>query len=399
MTNAGRPRKLLFLVTEDWYFVSHRLALAVAARERGFDVAVATRVRDAGQTIRDAGLRLIPIDFERASLAPLDEAKTLRQIVSLYRREAPDIVHHVALKPVLYGSIAARLAGTPGIVNAIMGLGYVFSSRSAKARILRPVVERILRSALSRPGSRTIVQNADDLAFLDRRGIASPGSIRLIPGSGVDVDLYAPEPPPDGIPTIILPARLIRPKGIMEFAEAARLIHAKGHRARFVLCGAPDPSNPASLSEAEIGALVESGIVEHWGHRADMPAVLKGATAVCLPTYYGEGVPKSLIEAAASGRAIITTDMPGCRDIVKHGVNGWLVPPRDVPALADALTDAITQPELTRRYGAQGRDMVRTGFSLDEIVRQTLAVYDEVAGATGGAVDAEAGARSSARTL
>jgi hypothetical protein len=190
MKPTGNPPKLLFLVTEDWYFVSHRLPLAVAAREQGFDVAVATRVRDAGDTIRNAGLRLIPVDFERASLSPLSETKTIGQLISIYRREKPDIVHHVALKPVLYGAIAARVAGTPAVVNAIMGLGFVFSSNSTKARLLRPMVQQLLKSALSRSGSRTIVQNADDLAFLGRNRIATPGTVRLIPGSGVDVELY-----------------------------------------------------------------------------------------------------------------------------------------------------------------------------------------------------------------
>jgi glycosyltransferase involved in cell wall biosynthesis len=378
MVQTGKPPKLLFLVTEDWYFVSHRLPLAIAAREAGFDVAVATRVREAGGKIRDAGLRLIPLDFERASLSPLSESRTITQLIALYRREAPDIVHHVALKPVLYGSIAARLAGTKAVVNAIMGLGFVFSSNSAKARLLRPAVQRLLKSALYRPGSRTIVQNADDLAFLNDNRIAAPGTVRLIPGSGVDVDLYSHAPPPEGVPMVVLPARLIRPKGVMEFVEAARRLTSEGHRARFVLCGAPDPSNPASLSEAEIKGLVDSGVVEHWGWRGDMPAVLAAATAVCLPTYYGEGVPKSLIEAAASGRAIVTTDTPGCRDIVKNGVNGWLVPPRDVDALTQALREAITDPETARRYGEQGRALVRNGFSLQEIVRQTLDVYDEI---------------------
>jgi glycosyltransferase involved in cell wall biosynthesis len=378
MKPTGNPPKLLFLVTEDWYFVSHRLPLAVAAREQGFDVAVATRVRDAGDTIRNAGLRLIPVDFERASLSPLSETKTIGQLISIYRREKPDIVHHVALKPVLYGAIAARVAGTPAVVNAIMGLGFVFSSNSTKARLLRPVVQQLLKSALSRSGSRTIVQNADDLAFLGRNRIATPGTVRLIPGSGVDVELYTKAPPPEGVPTVILPARLIRPKGVVEFVEAARRLLAEGCRARFVLCGAPDPSNPASLSDAEINSFVASGVVENWGWRADMPSVLASANIICLPTYYGEGVPKSLIEAAASGRAIVTTDTPGCRDIVKHGVNGWLVPPRDVEALARALREAITQPDVARGCGERGRALVKNGFSLQDIIGQTLAAYDEL---------------------
>lgn len=384
MTNGGKRPKLLFLVTEDWYFVSHRLPLAIAAREHGFDVAVATRVGEFGAKIEGAGLRLIPLDFQRASLAPLQEARTIARLVALYRSEQPDIVHHVALKPILYGSIAARLAGTKGIVNAVMGLGYIFTSRSIKGRALRPVVERILRMSLGLSGARTIVQNADDLRFLESRGFARPGTIRLIRGSGVEMELYAKTPPPDGMPVVILPARLIRQKGIIEFAEAARRLVRQGYRARFVLCGAPDPSNPESISDAELAELCADGAVEYWGWRVDMPAVLETASVICLPTYYGEGVPKALIEAAASGRAIVTTDMPGCRDIVQHRVNGWLVPPRDIDALADALGEAIADPGRVRKYGERGRELVRERFSLAEVIRQTLAVYDEVSIEGGG---------------
>lgn len=377
ITRPRRP-KLLYLVSEDWYFVSHRLPLAVAAQEAGYDVAVATRVKDAGGPIRAAGLRLIPIAFERSGLSAPSEMQTLAALVRLYRSERPDIVHHVALKPTIYGALAARMAGTRAVVNALMGLGFVYSSRSVKARTLKPVVSRLLKSALSRPGTRTIVQNRDDLAFLRDSGLAPAESLRLIAGSGVDPAQYRVVSPPDGAPLVVLPSRLLKAKGVLAFAEAARRLKAEGIAARFALVGAPDPLNPDSVSEAELAALVANGAVEHWGWRRDMAEVLAEASLVSLPSTYGEGVPKSLIEAAAAGRAIVTTDMPGCRDIVRDGENGWLVPPRDVDALTDALRQAIADPARRAAYGARGRAIVEGGFTARHVISATLDVYREL---------------------
>ncbi len=374
---ARRP-KLLYTVTEDWYFVSHRLPLALAAKEAGYDVSVATKVGQDGAAIESAGLRLLPIGFSRSGVHPLEEAGTIRDLVLLYRREAPDLVHHVALKPVVYGSIAARIAGVKHVVNALMGLGYVFSSETAKAQTLRPFVELLLRGASRHPSSRTIVQNRDDAALLAARRIATKDSIRLIRGSGVDPARYTTDPPPAGDPLVILPARLLRDKGVMEFAAAARRLKAKGLKARFALIGAPDPGNPASVSEVEIQALVREGSIEHWGWRNDMPRVLAEASLVCLPTTYGEGLPKALLEAAASARPIVATDISGCREIVRPGVNGWLVPPRDAAALAGALGEALRNPDLCAQYGKAGRAIVEREFSIAEIVHQTLSVYGEL---------------------
>jgi glycosyltransferase involved in cell wall biosynthesis len=374
---AERP-KLLYLVTEDWYFVSHRLPLALAAKNAGYDVSVATNVGRDGAAIESAGLRLLPIEFSRSSVHPLEEAATVRSLVSLYLSEMPDLVHHVALKPVVYGSIAARIAGVEHVVNALMGLGYVFSSDTAKAQVLRPFVELLLRAALRHPSSRTIVQNRDDAALLAARRIAARNTIRLIRGSGVDPARYTTAPPPAGEPLVILPARLLRDKGVMDFAEAARRLKTHGIKARFALVGAPDPGNPASVSEAEVQALVRAGIVEHWGWRTDMPRVLAETSIVCLPTSYGEGLPKALLEAAASTRAIVATDISGCREIVRPGVNGWLVPPRDAAALTGALGEALANPDLCLKYGKAGRALVEQEFSIAEIVRQTLSVYGEL---------------------
>jgi glycosyltransferase involved in cell wall biosynthesis len=378
---AARP-KLLYLVSEDWYFVSHRLQLARAAQAAGYDVAVATRVDRHGEQIRDMGLRLIPINFARSGLNPTRELSTLSSLAALYQREAPDLVHNVSVKPVLYGTLAARSARVKGIVNAIMGLGWVFSSESAKAKALRPLVQTALRMALSGPNTRTIVQNSDDAAALVQRGLAPAQNVRLIRGSGVDPNLYSTAPPPPGTPLIVLPARLIADKGVMEFMQAAAILKAEGTKARFALIGKPDTGNPAALAAEVIERHARAGHIEYWGWRDDIPHVLTGASLVCLPTFYGEGLPKTLLEAAAAARPIVATDVPGCREIVHDGVNGWLVPPRDVGALADALRAAIAEPEMRARYGAAGRRMVERDFSLDAVIAATLATYGELVAVT-----------------
>lgn len=372
--------KLLFLVSEDWYFVSHRLPLAVAAMNAGFDVAVATRVREAGDRIKAAGIRLIPVAFNRSGINPLEALKTLSDLRALYRAEAPDIVHHVAMKPVVYGSIAATAAGTRNRVNALMGLGYVFVSTDLKARLLRPAVKMLLRIALRVPHTRVIVQNSDDLALFSDAGLARARDLRLIRGSGVDPSQFTPSDAiGTGPPVVVLPARMLRDKGVMEFVEAARHLKARGVAARFVLCGEPDPLNPASLSERELAELTTDGAVEYWGWQKDMTAVWKAAQIVCLPSYR-EGLPKALLEAAACALPLVATDVPGCREIVRHGQNGWLVPSGDARALAAALEEAITRPDLRVEYGQASRRIVEQEMSLDRIVSETIAVYFELLG-------------------
>ncbi len=368
----------MFLVTEDWYFVSHRFELAVAASRAGYDVVVATRVDRHGKRITDAGFALRPVAFNRSGINPLEEVRTLMQLVRLYRREAPDIVHHVALKPVIYGSLAARIAGVKGVVNALGGLGYVFSSASQRARMLRWIVRPALKLALGGRNARLIVQNSDDRDIIVADGLADAGSIRLIRGAGVDPSAYRQVTVASEMPLVILPARLLREKGVGEFVEAARLLRGQGVKARFALVGRPDPANPTSVSQREIDAWVNEGVVEYWGWQEDMPGIFSQAQIVCLPTYYGEGLPKSLLEAAASGCAMVTTDIPGCREIVQQGVTGWLVPARDVRALASALQQAIEQPGLRQQYGASARALIAADFSMDRVAAATIAIYDEL---------------------
>ena len=374
-----RPAKgtLAYFVTEDWYFCSHRLPLAVAAREAGYDVHVVTRETAHGDVIRAAGLTLVPIDLIRRSMNPFVELRSIARLVGIYRRIRPDIVHHVAMKPVMYGSIAARIARIPAVVNALAGLGYLFSSDARGARLARPLVRAALRLLLNRGNSRLILQNPDDVREFCRAGIIREDRISLILGSGVIVDEYRALPEPEGEPVVLLASRMLWDKGVGEFVAAARALSAAGVRARFVLAGDPDHSNPNSVPEARLDEWNEEGCVEWIGRVDDMPSAFAKSHIVCLPSYR-EGIPKVLIEAAACGRPIVTSDAPGCREIVKDDVNGILVPVRDADRLASAIRRLLESADLRIRMGSAGRRRVEEQFALPIVLRDTLAVYESM---------------------
>lgn len=368
--------KVLFVVTEDWYFVSHRLVLALAAQRAGYEVAVATREGKCAAAICASGIRLIPFELARRAGSALSEIISLWR---LYRRERPDLVHHVAMKPVLYGAFAARLAGVPAQLNAVTGLGWLFTtSRGIAAGVVRAGVVRLLAVVLGRPYSLTVVQNPDDLAMLEHVGVPAR-RLRLIRGAGVDVEAFRPIGiPPSGSVCIVLVARMLWDKGVGEFVQAAHCLHAKGVWARFVLVGDPDPANPASVPESTLRGWHGACGVEWWSRRGDMPTVLHQAHIACLPSYR-EGLPKSLLEAAACGLPIVTTDTPGCREIVRDGENGLLVPVQDHAALADALERLILDEGLRRRMGNRSRQRATEEFSQERVIEATLAVYQELA--------------------
>ena len=370
----NRKPRLLYLVTEDFYFCSHRLPLAVAARNEGFDVIVATRVQRHGDQIRAAGLDLVPLVLDRHGHNPLRELAALSEIVGIYRRLRPDLAHHVAIKPVLYGSVAARLARTPVVINAIAGMGYVTSSNDLRARVLRPVIQTAYRLVFNGSGNRLIVQNPDDVEALARSHIVDRERVTLIRGSGVDTRHFSPAPAPEGSCLTVLAARLLRDKGVVEFVEAARLLRAQGVKARFALVGEPDPSHPAQIAQSEIERWRSEGVIEYWGWRETMREVYQQAHVACLPSYR-EGLPKALIEAAACGLPIVTCDVPGCREVVRDGDNGFLVPPRTVAPLAHALRRLIDDAAMRARMGARSRERAVAEFSIERVVADTLALY------------------------
>jgi glycosyltransferase involved in cell wall biosynthesis len=370
-------KKILYFVTEDWYFCSHRLPLAVAAREAGYEVAVATRVREHGAQIEAAGLRLIPLELSRGGRNPLTEWLTVWRLYRVLRREKPDLLHNVALKPVLYGTMAARLAGVPRVVNALAGLGHIFADAD-RAGLLRFGVKRAFRWLLDGETSRVIVQNPDDLRLLVSAGALNPERAVLIRGSGVDLARFRPGPEPEGVPVVVLAARLLWDKGVGEFVAAAEQLKREGLEARFVLVGEADEENHSAIPVRQLEAWKASGAVEWWGKRTDMPAVFAECHVVCLPSYYGEGVPKVLLEAAAAGKPIVTTDMPGCREAVRDGENGLLVPARDVAALAAALKRLLADPEARKRLGQRGREIAEAEFGVERVIEGTLAIYREL---------------------
>jgi len=288
------------------------------------------------------------------------------------------MVHHIALKPVIFGSIAARLAGVKAVVNLLPGMGYIFHSKDLKAAFIRILVRPALRFALGHRNARLIVQNSEDFDTIVSSGFAKSSSVRLIRGSGVKPERYhRQQDREESLPLVVLPARLLRDKGVVEFVDAARRLRKKGIAARFALVGSPDPANPASLTDAEISTWVSEGIVEAWGWQTDMPGVFAQADIVCLPSYH-EGVPKCLLEAGASGCGIVASDLSGCREIVIPGETGWLVAVRDVEELAAKLEEAILSPGLRRQYGAAARKRIAELFSMQRVLDETLAVYREL---------------------
>lgn len=370
-------RKVLYLVAEDWYFCSHRLMLARAAMRHGFEVIVATRVNAHGDIIRNEGLKLLPIRMRRESKNVLHELSTVWELIKLYRRERPEIVHQVALKPILYGSIAALFSPGTKIVNVLAGFGFLSTSSSWKARLLRPVVRRAFRLFFNLSRTRLIVHNSDDYRDLLDGMVKDEQRISLIRGNGVDTDLFAPAPEPEGTPVIVLPARMLWNKGVGEFYAAAQILKKRGVEARFVLVGRTDEASPAAISVAQLERWAATGAIEWPGHCDDMPSVYRSATIVCLPSYR-EGIPKSLLEAAASGRAIVSTDVPGCREVVRHGENGLLVPARDPEALATALELLLSNADLRSAMGRQGREIVLKEFSSVQIIGKVLRLYDSL---------------------
>ncbi|MET3008695.1 glycosyltransferase family 4 protein [Stenotrophomonas koreensis] len=361
--------KIVLFANTDWYLYNFRRSLALALREAGYDVLLVSPDGPYGEKLRALGLRWEPVPMDRSSLNPLREALVLVHLARLFRREQPDIVHGFTIKCAVYGSLAARMAG----------MGYVFISNSFKARVLRPIVRLLLRLALGGGGARLILQNPDDVALFEQAALVDSTQVRLIPGSGVDCSRFAARQPrnSDGPLRVLLAARLLWDKGIAEYIEAARQLRGQGRPLQFLLAGDPDPGNPAAVDEATVRGWVADGTVEWLGHVDDMPALFASVDMVVLPSYR-EGLPKGLIEAAACALPLVTTDVPGCREVVSDGVDGLLVPARDADALARAIARLQDDPELAQRLGEAARAKALAEFDERIVIARTMAVYDEL---------------------
>lgn len=363
--------KLLFLVTEDWYFVSHRLALAVEAVQKGYEVVLVTRVSSHRSEIERNGIRVVPFKANRRGMNPLEVLGEAVSLARIYRREKPDILHHVALRAVVVGGLAARLCGIGRMVSAITGMGFLFTE-AGRRPWARRVVSRVLPHVLSR--GLVIVQNSDDSKQLSLFGLSAKRQ-RLIAGAGVDTTKFRPSIRENERVIVMMAARLLWDKGVGEYVEAARLLRDTG--ARFVLVGMIDTDNPAGVSAGEVDTWVGEGIIEWWGHRQDMAATLAHADIFCLPSYR-EGLPKAILEAMASGIPCVSTDVPGCRDVVRNGETGILVPARNGVELAAAISTLIGKPTLRLAMGVSGRQHVLDEFCDEKVISATLNVYEEL---------------------
>ena len=377
MPRANQPVKpvLVYLVTEDWYFLSHRLPMACAALRAGYDVHVATNVVDGGSAIESYGFKLHPLNWRRGSARPHDLIRILGEIRALYKRLKPDLVHHVGVQPAIIGALAG--IGLPIVkLHAMAGLGFAFTSKTLRARVTGFAMRLLMRGLLNRPGNAVLVQNPDDRAAVTALGI-SPERIFLIPGSGVDTEALTPMPEPAGVMTVGYVGRLLADKGVRSLVEAHGILAARGRDIRFVLAGEPDPANPASIPQAEIDSWKQTVGLDVLGHIKDIREIWAMSHIAVLPSRR-EGLPKSLLEAAACGRPIVATDVPGCREIARADVNALLVPADDAAALAEAIDRLASDAALRHRFGAAGRAMVEAEFSEDRIGEAIVTLYGKL---------------------
>ncbi len=385
---AGKfPRRLLFLLNDAPFFVTHRLSLAQAAIARGASVHVAAPPDNkAASCIEAVGAKFHPIPLRRGGINFFGELQVILAFRDLIRTLKPDLVHAVTMKPVIYGGMAARLASAPAAVFSVTGLGHLYLSETWKSRWLRRAVGALFRFALHHPNARIIFQNRDDLDLFVSERMAPGDASVIVPGTGVDLDLFHPredqgedqgEDNSSDPPVVMFPARLIGEKGVREFVAAARALKQEGTSARFVVVGRSDPENPSDVGSDQISLWEQDGWIENWGFHDTMPETLRAADVVCLPSYR-EGAPRSLIEALATGLPIVTTDTTGCRDMVEPGQNGLLVPAGNGAATAQAIKRLLDDRALRARMGMHSRKMAEQTYAVEQFVAATFAVYNNV---------------------
>ena len=370
--------KVLLVANTSWYLYNFRLPLARHRRELGIDVVFVSPEDAYSQRLMDENFRWVELKMNRKSINPLRELVTLFRFCQVYRREAPAVCHHFTIKCVLYGTIAAKLVGVRAVVNAITGLGHAFIGQGKLHRLLRPLLRWVYRKILTARRVQVIFQNGDDYREFSDRKMIVPDKTTIIRGSGICLRRFVPRPGElDGqpSPTVLLASRLIKEKGLVEYVEAARMLKAKGLSIRFALAGSTDLGNPSSVSEQELQSWVDEGVVDYLGHTDKIETILGLATLVVLPSYR-EGTPRILLEAAAMGKPIIATDVPGCREVVLHGQNGLLVQVRSPQSLAAAIESLVFDAELMEKFSRRSREIAHD-FEEGQVIEATMQVYQK----------------------
>jgi len=378
MAFAGQRNKLLVVINDDLYFRLHRLEMGQAALNAGMEVTVVAQSVDNGLWLEKHGFRFIPTPLDRMGRNPLKEWTSLVRLIRIYLKEKPSIVHHFHMKPILYGSLAARFARIPAVVNTFAGLGSVFSSDDWRRRLLRGALRGSLRLSLALPNSRALFENNADRERLIRAKVVRADRTTVVCGAGVNISKFTPMPEQSGTALIVLASRMIWEKGVGDFVDAARLLREQNIQGRFILVGAPDPDNPSSISESQLRAWQDEGVIEWWGFRQDMLPILASAHIFVLPTFYGEGLPRILLEACACARPVVATSIPGCTDVIDDGSNGLLVPPKDPRSLARAIRTLLEDPVTRISMGRNGREKVVNEFSTNRVISQVFDVYKEL---------------------
>jgi glycosyltransferase involved in cell wall biosynthesis len=372
-----KKHKILFIIVEDRYFLSHRLHLAQYAIKKGYQVGLLCKISKHKEFLENEGIQVFDWSLVRGSFNLFFEIKAIYEILITLLKFAPDVLHAVALKPVIYASFASKLVFLKSRVFALGGLGFIFSSDKILAKLLRPLIVLVLKFTFSGNKSRLIIQNIDDKRTLINLKVIRDEKIDLIKGAGVDMKIFSFIKEPSQIPEVILPARLLWDKGVGEFVLAADILKKRGINAKFTLLGETDPHNPECIPDDQIEDWKKEGAVDVAGFQDDMAKCIQDCAVVCLPSYR-EGLPKSLLEAASCGRPIVTTDVPGCREIVQDGVNGYLVPSKNPDLLAEALSRLLTDRKLREVMGLKGREFVERGFSAEIVAIKTEKIWNSL---------------------
>lgn len=369
--------KILYVINVDWFFFDHRLPVARKCLEEGYDVWVAAANTGREEEFKSYGFHFIPIAELEKGNTFFSEWKLMFSLYKLFKKIRPDILHNVTIRPVLYGSLLGRFMRLPAVVNELTGMGFVYISESWKVKLLRFIMNLLFRLGFGYKKSRLILQNGDDLDLVLQNRLVDESRAITLGGTGVNLERFPlKEEDPEGS-TILYTGRLLWDKGLAELIEAADLLHQRGVKAEFQLFGAPYPANPQSIPEEILEQWSQKPNVNIHGFEKEILGKIEKSNIVCLPSYR-EGLPKTLLEGAAVGRALVTTDVPGCRELVISGENGYLVPPRDAEALANSLETLLLDPKKRKAFGKNSRKLVESGFSEAMVVNATLNLYDSM---------------------